>query len=113
MSPSSVEAKPHCGDRKIRSRSMFVASSMRRLSAPLDFERAVLLVTSPTSCSSAPACHYGTRYSPERVRELAHRRQGGKQRIPPVASGTVDRRGRSLDHPNASTIDHPQPTSGQ
>jgi hypothetical protein len=41
--PSSVEAKPHCGDRQSWSRSVnLAASSMRRLIASLRFERAGL-----------------------------------------------------------------------
>src|SRR4029079_156101 len=48
--PSSVEAKPHCGDRHSLSSEMYLeAASMRRLISSFDSRRPVLVVTSPST----------------------------------------------------------------
>src|SRR5918992_5045108 len=50
--PSSVEAKPHCGDRQSRSSGTYlVASSMRRLMSSLGSSRPLFEVTSPSTTS--------------------------------------------------------------
>src|SRR5581483_5894382 len=61
--PSSVEAKPHCGDRHSRSNGTYlVASSIRRLISSFGSSRPLFEVTRPSTTSLSPVrCRSGSK----------------------------------------------------
>src|SRR5690242_17674978 len=62
--PSSVDAKPHCGDRQSWSSATYlVASSMRRLMSSLASSRPLLEVTRPSTSCALPLgkCRNGSK----------------------------------------------------
>src|SRR5450830_1431468 len=72
--PSSVEAKPHCGDRQsCTSATNFAACSMRRLSSSLDSSRPLFEVTRP----STTVLPFGTKRSGSKppARSLSYSRK--------------------------------------